>query len=193
MPPKKNINLERVIDTAVTLADSHGIEAVTLARIAEELGIRVPSLYNYIAGLHGLHHEMRLWGLLQLGDSMRRAAVGRSGADGVISVAVAYRAFALAHPGVYPMTLNAPAPDETDIIGAGDEIIAVMTAVLNPFALNAHNLIHAIRAVRSIVHGFVSLEIAGGFGLPQDRDESFQLLLNLCVKGLEAQRLTQES
>jgi hypothetical protein len=35
------------------------------------------------------------------------------------------------------------------------------------------------------VHGFTTLEVAGGFGLPLDLDESFRLLINLFIHGLE--------
>jgi hypothetical protein len=35
------------------------------------------------------------------------------------------------------------------------------------------------------VHGFASLEAAGGFGMPLDRDESFRRLIATFVAGLE--------
>ncbi|NJK33124.1 MAG: helix-turn-helix transcriptional regulator [Deltaproteobacteria bacterium] len=68
VPRTKSIDLDRVIQTAAALADEHGYDAVTLARVAEQLGIRIPSLYNYISGLDGLRREMALWALRQLGD-----------------------------------------------------------------------------------------------------------------------------
>jgi hypothetical protein len=45
--------------------------------------------------------------------------------------------------------------------------------------------IQAIRAFRSLAHGFVSLELAGGFGLPIDLDESYRTLMDLLLRGLE--------
>jgi len=44
--------------------------------------------------------------------------------------------------------------------------------------------IHAARAVRSALHGFVSLEAAGGFGLSEDVDESYARLVGLLDRGL---------
>ncbi|MDT0261433.1 TetR family transcriptional regulator [Jatrophihabitans lederbergiae] len=38
-----------ILRTAVTLADREGFEAVTLRRIAAELGVHVTSLYNHVA------------------------------------------------------------------------------------------------------------------------------------------------
>jgi AcrR family transcriptional regulator len=40
---------ERIITTAIELADRHGFEAATLRRIAGELGVHVTSLYNHVA------------------------------------------------------------------------------------------------------------------------------------------------
>src|SRR6266567_4569941 len=51
--------------------------------------------------------------------------------------------------------------------------------------LNHEDAIHAIRGLRSIVHGFISLEVAGGFGMPVDLDASFHWLIDAFVTGLE--------
>jgi hypothetical protein len=62
---------------------------------------------------------------------------------------------------------------------------AIIHTVLAPYGLPATQEIHAIRAYRSLAHGFVSLELAGGFGLPIDLDESYRTLMDLLVNGLE--------
>nr|MDQ2831507.1 WHG domain-containing protein [Chloroflexota bacterium] len=56
--------------------------------------------------------------------------------------------------------------------------------VLAPYGLRGAEETHAIRAWRSLVHGFVSLEMTGGFGLPLDLDESFRRLIRLFIAGL---------
>ena len=64
------------------------------------------------------------------------------------------------------------------------EIVDVLRAVLAPYRLSEEEAIHAIRSLRSIVHGFISLEVAGGFGMPVDLDASFHWLINLFIRGL---------
>jgi AcrR family transcriptional regulator len=187
MAAKKHIDLDRVLQTAIALADEHGFEAVTLAAIAAQLDIRIPSLYNYISGLPGLRYQMMLWGVRQLSEQLRRAAVGKAGADAIISIAHAYRAFAHAHPGIYAATLRAPQPDESDLIAAAGELLDVIVAVLRPSQLNDDDAIHTVRVLRSMMHGFVDLETAGGFGMALDRDESFRRLISLFVTGLAKQ------
>ena len=38
--------------------------------------------------------------------------------------------------------------------------------------------------VRSMLHGFVSLEVSGGFGLPREVDRSFAYAIKLIDAGL---------
>jgi len=42
------LNRERILSTAIAIADRDGFEAVTLRRIAAELGVHVTSLYNHV-------------------------------------------------------------------------------------------------------------------------------------------------
>lgn len=186
MGARKNVDFERVLQTAITLADEGGFEAVTLASVANQLGIRIPSLYNHIAGLPALRAAMALWGVRELADRARRSAVGKSGDAAVFSVAEAYRAFALAHPGIYAATQPAAPPDQPELVAAQAETVDIMIAVLAPYGLNEQDTLHAIRALRSAMHGFIDLERTGGFGMPLDRQESFRKLIQLVIQGLHA-------
>lgn len=183
---RKHIDRQRVLEVSIALADERGFEAVTLASVADQLGIRIPSLYNHVAGLPGLRHEMRLWGLRQLGDRLRRAAIGKAGDEAITSIAHAYRAFAHAHPGIYAATLRAATQDEPDLAAASQEVLEVVLAVLGAYGFSPDDTLHVVRSLRSLLHGFVDLETAGGFGLALDRDESFRRLIQLFVQGLRA-------
>jgi AcrR family transcriptional regulator len=186
MPPRRGIDQALVVQTAVQIADANGFEAVTLAAVAEQLGIRIPSLYNHVAGLTGLRSLMGLWAVRQLEDRLRRAAVGKAGGDALLSMADTYREFAHAHPGVYRTTLRAAAPDEPELVTAAQETIDLLFAALRPYELNTEDTLHTIRALRSVLHGFVDLEISGGFGMALDRDESFHRLIRAFIAGVEA-------
>lgn len=47
--PKPGLSLEQIVDAAVQLADSQGLSAVSMARVAQELGASTMSLYRYVA------------------------------------------------------------------------------------------------------------------------------------------------
>jgi AcrR family transcriptional regulator len=183
---KGHIDLQRVVTIAVDLADRDGVEAATLAKVAEALGIRIPSLYNYVAGLADLHREIAIWGLQQVADRLRRVAVGKAGDDAVIAVADAYRTFAHEHPGVYGIALRGAAPDDPERAKLGAEIVDILVTILAHYGLIGDDAVHAVRVIRSALHGFVDLELGGGFGLPLERDESFRRLIQIMIQGLHA-------
>ena len=49
MPKRTPLNRERVLRAAVALADEAGIEALSMRRLGQELGVEAMSLYNHVA------------------------------------------------------------------------------------------------------------------------------------------------
>lgn len=48
--PNPEVTLERIVAAAIEVADEHGLDAVTLPRVAGELGVGTTSLYHHIPG-----------------------------------------------------------------------------------------------------------------------------------------------
>jgi AcrR family transcriptional regulator len=179
-----------VVALAVAIADGDGLDAVTLARVAAEAGVRPPSLYNHVAGREDLVRAIALIGIRELGAAMQAAAVGRAGDDALRAAAGAYRAYAHAHPGRYAAAMRAPAAGDEALAAAAAETAATVATLLRAWTLPEEEMVHAVRAVRSGLHGFVALEADGGFGLPVDREASFDRLVAALAAGLgiQAQR-----
>jgi AcrR family transcriptional regulator len=176
-----------VVRTAAALADEEGLEGVTLAALASRLGIRTPSLYNHVAGLEGLRRELAHLGTRELGARLGRAAVGKTRDEAVVALGEAYRSFVGEHPGLYAATIRASGssePEDPELREAQGETTETVLAVLRSYELSGDDAVHAARGLRSLVHGFTTLESAGGFGLPLDLDESFRRLLHTFVRGL---------
>jgi AcrR family transcriptional regulator len=186
MARSAGVDRAQVVAVAAELADTHGLEALTLAKVAAQLGIRLPSLYNHVDGLAGLRRELALLGVRELGERMAAAAIGKSGDAAVHALAHAYRAYACAHPGRYAAGIRA-APDDPELAELGARVVGIVLAVLQPYGLHDDDAIHAVRGLRSIVHGFATLESAGGFGIPLDVDESFRRLVAAYLQGLRAE------
>jgi AcrR family transcriptional regulator len=184
MPRKRGLDRSVLVGEAAALADERGLDFVTLANLAERLNVRAPSLYNHIASAEHLQNQLTLFALRALRDELARAAIGRNGADGVLAIAQAYRTFAKEHPGMYGATLRAPRPDDPALQQIAGEVLDIVRAILTPFHLSEDMTIHAIRGFRSVVHGFVSLEAGGAFGLAQSIDESFHFVMQSFLAGL---------
>ena len=181
------LNRAAVVQAAAALVNADGIEALTINRLARELGVRPPSLYNHIAGLGELWQELALLNLRSLGERIAEAAVGRSGPAGVMAVADAYRAYVNEFPGLYQSSLRASgnqAKPDPELKIAEERVVRTVLALMESFGLTGDDAIHAVRGLRSAIHGFATLEAAGGFGLPHDRDESFRRLIDTIIAGL---------
>lgn len=184
MLPRAGLSRERIVQTAAELYDQAGGQDVPLKAIAETLGVRPPSLYNHIAGQEELLQELAVHGVRELERIISRAAIGKSGDDAVMAVANSYRAFAHQHPGLYQLTQRAPVGSDLALQAASSDVLQVLHLILQKYGLSETGEINAIRALRSLVHGFVSLELSGGFGLPVDIDTSFQSLVDMFIRGL---------
>lgn len=159
------------------MADEVGLSDFTLAALAERLGLRQPSLYKHIDSMAGLQRSISVRAKVELGDVLARAAVGRSGADAIHTMSNAYRAWALLHPGRYQAAQFAPAPGDVDDEAASLATLKIIADVLVAYDLKGDDAIDAIRAFRSSLHGFVTLESGGGFGLDVDIDRSFRRMV----------------
>ena len=176
-----------VVEAAGALADEVGLEGVTMARLAERLNVRTPSLYNHVDGLDGLRRELALLGTRELVSRLGRAAIGKTADQAVMAIARAYRAFVKERPGLYAATVRSVRlsdPTDPELQAAEREGIEVVLAVLASCGLRDDDALHAARGLRSVVHGFATLESAGGFGIPLEVDESFERLLRIFIDGL---------
>lgn len=188
MPRKPGRDKETVVQAAVELVNMEGIEALTLNRLADRLDIQTPSLYNHISGMPGLYRELALYNTRALGNRLTEAAIGKSGAKAVIDMAQAYRAYIKEYPGLYQASLRAAgnqSPVDRELQAAEERVVRIAMAVIGSFGLSGEDALHAVRGFRSLVHGFATLEISGGFGLPLECNESFRRLVMIYIQGLE--------
>lgn len=189
MAKRVGIDRDAVVRAAAKIADDEGWDALTLARVAGKLRVRSPSLYNHVGGLEALRRELKLLVMRELNTALTRATIGKSRDDAVRALAVAYRAFVKRHPGTYAATMVAAPKNDPAVEAAAGQIVETLLSVLSGYGLDRREGIHAIRAMRSAVHGFAALEIAGGFGIPLDVDKSFDWLVSSLLKGLSSSAL----
>jgi AcrR family transcriptional regulator len=179
---RRGLTREGVIDAAGTLADREGLEHLTLARLAAQLGVRSPSLYNHANGLADVRAALAAASLRDVHAAVQSAVAGRSGEEAVLAAATAYRRYAREHPGRYAAIQRAPA-DGSEEVEPAAAVIELFQRVLEPWAMSPDEAIHAIRALRSAMHGFVELERIGGFGIDLSTDESYDRLVRTLVAG----------
>ena len=176
--PRAGLTSQRVVAEAATVADEGGLEQLTLATVAQRLGVALPSLYKHVTGLDGLHRELAILGMGELATRLARAAMGRTGREALTAVAHAYRTFATERPGLYAATMRAPSPDDAEHTAVSQDALDVAFAVMRSYGIESEDAVHAIRIYRSALHGFVSQEATGAFGMPESVEESYRLLID---------------
>jgi len=159
------------------MADEVGLSKLTLAALAERLGVRQPSLYKHLDSMAGLRRDIAVQAKRDLGEVLARASVGRSGADAITAMSFAYRDWALKHPARYEASNLMPTPGDLEDEAVSLAAIQIISDVLTAYQLEGDDAIDAIRAFRSTLHGFVAYETAGAFAWSADIDRSFERLV----------------
>ncbi|MEU4639404.1 TetR/AcrR family transcriptional regulator [Micromonospora sp. NPDC023814] len=181
--PRAGLSTAAVVDAALDLIDDRGLDALTLAAVAERTGVAAPSLYKHVGSLAQLRTLMSVRIMEELTERFTAALVGRSGDDAVATLMRTYRHHAVEHPARHAAMPPDPLHDPA-LASAGTRLLEVFLAVLRGYGLEGEAAIHATRCLRAIVHGFASIEAAGGFGLPEDLDTTHEQLIHMFVASL---------
>jgi AcrR family transcriptional regulator len=181
--PRAGLTTDAVVEVALALVDEKGADALSLAAVADRAGVAAPSLYKHVGSLAVLRDLIGVKVMGQASTAFRDAALGRSGDEAVEAVMRAYRAWVLANPGRYELMPLDPLHRE-GMAEAGREVFAVFLAVMRGYGLDETATTHAIRRMRAAVHGFVDLEIGGGFGLPDDIETSYDQVIEMVLRSL---------
>lgn len=177
--PSKKAPIRRTLDKtilvaeATALVDLHGFESLNLAMLAARVGVKPPSLYNHIQNLEDLRRLVRIAAMDATAKEAGEAAMGRAGRDAMLAMAHALRRYAREHPGLWAALQPAPNSGDPELVEAARRSLRPYEMVLEPLGLPRDEVIHLLRAFRSLIHGFATLEAQGGFGLPTDLDKSF--------------------
>ncbi|MEV7320104.1 WHG domain-containing protein [Streptomyces sp. NPDC093970] len=153
---------ERLTMAGAELADEVGFDQVTVSALARRFDVKVASLYSHLRNSQELKTRIALFALEELADRVADALAGRAGKDALAAFANAYRDYAREHPGRYDAARLRLDP-ETAAAGAGVRHAQMTRAILRGYDLAEPDQTHAVRMLGSVFHGYVSLELAGGF------------------------------
>ena len=175
---RAGLTAERLTQAGAELADEVGFDKVTLSALARRFDVKVPSLYSHLKNSQDLKTKVALLALDELAGQGAAALAGRAGQDALTAFADVYRDYAREHPGRYAATQLSLGP-ETAALSAGGRHAQMMRAILRGYDLPEPDQTHAVRLLGSIFHGYVSLEIAGGFShSTPDTQETWSWILD---------------
>lgn len=173
-----------ILETAGKLADAKGVSNVTLKALAEELGVKSPSLYKHISGLDELNKELMLYGWKSLEKEMSKVAIGKSKDDAIIAICYAYRDYVALHPGIFEAMLWYNMYQSEEHLEATADIVSILFQILDGYDLKDEQKIHIVRMLRGFLQGFLTVESHGGYGNPMSISDSFDFSLKIILNGI---------
>lgn len=185
--PRSRLTPAAVAEAGATLVDEVGFEQLSMGLLAERLGVRAPSLYKHVGGQADLAHRIAVLAMVEVADALRDAIQGRAGGDALTAGAQAMRAYVREHPGRHAAAniAKATGPDDP-LIPAVGRVLATWAAMLRGYRLEPGEEIHAMRMLRSALHGFATLEAGDGFQIDAPVDDSFTWMIDTIDHALRA-------
>ncbi|MGW0662398.1 TetR/AcrR family transcriptional regulator [Streptodolium elevatio] len=175
---RAGLTAERLARAGAELADEAGFDQVTLSAVARRFDVKVASLYSHLASSQELKTRIALLALEEMADRVAAALAGRAGKDALTAFADVYRDYAREHPGRYAaaqLRLDA----ETAAASAGVRHAQMTRALLRGYDLAEPDQTHAVRMLGSVFHGYISLEMGGGFShSAPDTQETWSRMLD---------------
>ncbi len=175
---KRNLTKERIIRTAFSLADEIGLYQVTFQKIAEKLDIKYPSLYNHFDNMENLKIEMTIYLLKELNFKLMQKLIGKSGEAAIREYAFVYRDFAFENKTAYGLFIDIPSLINEEVTALLRQNLDIIHLVLASYIKDKTALVHKSRALRSLLHGFVSLYSSGYFHGEVNLEESFEIMID---------------
>jgi len=156
----------QIIDSAMSILEREGLAALTMRRVALEIGIRAPSLYKHVRDKSELEALLIAEGFRDFAEELESAVADVPVDLRLARLATAYRRFGLRRPHLYRLLTGGPLPRER--LPEGLEARAAEPLI------EAMNGDDAARAVWAFAHGMTILELDGRFPPGADLDTTWR-------------------
>lgn len=157
---RPRLDQERVLATAESLLDEHGLDALTMTMLAGALDTKVSSLYNHVASLDELRAQIQIRAMRLLASRARTTAMGKSGEDGLRALATTFLTFAREFPHRYDAMTRIPL-DRAGFFAAAAEAIEAVAVMIGTTGVAPEQKLVSQIAMFASLHGYASLEAIG--------------------------------
>ena len=174
-PSTKRVPLsrQRVIEAAIRLADARGIDALTMRRLAQELGVEAMSVYYYVANKDDI-----LDGIVEVVlDECELPEAGEEWKSAIRRTAISTHEVLVRHPWAANLILSGA--------GTGPGRLRYMEGILGALrraGFSAEMTDHAYHALDSHIMGFTLWQVGMNLGSEEDlKQMAGQFLAQLSV------------
>lgn len=174
---RERLTRDRIIDAALQVMDADGLEAVSMRRVAREVGVEAMSLYNHVRDKDDLLAGIRV----RVFSQFAFPELGEDPYQNGRRVAVAWRDLLKAHPNMLELLAeDHEPPSSLEAFRAMETALSVLRSMGVP----PEEVVQVFHAFGGYIQGFTMMEQQMDFGTNGDDAK-----LRVIAKTLEAEPL----
>ncbi len=182
--PRAGLTREKVIEAAARLANENGLGYVTISTLAAHLKIKKPSLYNHIESQDDILRSIMVYGWTHGIEPIAARIQAQDAHVALKEYARFFYKYALENPGIFEAMLWYNKYQSEELVQATEKLYEFFFAQTDKLKISRENANHLLRTYRAFLEGFALLVIHKSFGNPISIEESFELSLDVLVKGM---------
>ena len=167
---EETLTRRRILDAALSLVDEAGVGALSMRRLAKDLGVDPMAIYHHLPNKRAL-----LSGMIEKAFSEMRVPEGAENWDWrerVRAWARAFRDVARTHPKLVPQLASYPEAAAEATLESTEELYAAFEAAGMP----PREIVAAVGVVVDYLIGFALAEASGAVGQPDEQREMIAML-----------------
>lgn len=163
MARRLGVSRDDVVAAAVRIGDRDGLDGLTVAAVATEVGCRPPSVYHHVDGLDGLVRALTLVAADHLTSQLQLAARDADGLEALRAILLAAHRWGVGHPGRFA-ALDRPVEPSADpeLAAARAGVLLPVRDVLVELGVPAARRRPVLAALVAAVRGCIAAELALG-------------------------------
>lgn len=182
-----------MLGAAGRLLAEHGPGALSLRRLAGQVGASTQAIYSLFGSKDGLVRAMHRTGFEALDRHLAAVALSGDPVGDLCDLALAYRASALAHPHLYEVMFACPIPefepseeDQQLALRTLDRLRAVVSHHAKTGALGSSDPEQISIQLWALAHGLATLELQGALDDTPDPVQTWRSAFQALLTGLAA-------
>lgn len=183
---KRGLNQDAIVREAASICDEYGVEKLSIAALADRLGVRPPSLYNHIKNLDHIYSLMALMGIRLWTESIQEAVESSTDGKQLRAVAHASRAFAQDQPTLFFCATRKFAASGDAFVEAAMPMLSITGEIYSSMVGDPRKRNLAEYLFRCLIAGFISLESNNGLQPAEDLDSLYDELIDLAESALRS-------
>lgn len=183
MPAPARTSREEIVASARAIVDEHGLDGLTMQAVADDVGVKPPSLYKWVDDRADLVRSTVEDVAADLGDRLASLPSGPDPAADLVALAEQFRTFAHEHPVAYGLLFtplpDGSHPDPTLLARASRPVVDAAGRLAGE-----ESALEAARTLVAWAQGFVGMELAGAFRLGGEVERAWSFGLDRVVHAL---------